>query len=30
MSKYKKLNERIVGVVEDYGLVTFLPLSVKV
>jgi len=30
MSKFKKLNEKIVEVVENYGLVTFIPLTVKV
>lgn len=29
MSKFKKLNEKIVEVVENYGLVTFIPLTVK-
>ncbi|XP_066278121.1 GPN-loop GTPase 2-like [Branchiostoma lanceolatum] len=28
-AKYKKLNEAIVGVVEDYSLVTFVPLNVQ-
>ena len=28
--KYKKLNEALIGVVEDYSLVSFIPLSVQV
>jgi len=28
--KYKKLNEALIGLVEDYSLVSFLPLSVQV
>ena len=28
--KYKKLNEALVGIVEDYGLVTFTVLDVQV
>lgn len=30
LSKYKRLNEVIVGVVEDYSLVNFIPLNVQV
>ncbi|XP_059161675.1 GPN-loop GTPase 2-like isoform X1 [Physella acuta] len=29
LHKYKKLNEALVGIVEDYSLVTFVPLSVE-
>ncbi|XP_005105223.1 GPN-loop GTPase 2 [Aplysia californica] len=29
LHKYKKLNEALVGIVEDYSLVSFLPLSVE-
>lgn len=29
LQKYKKLNEALVGIVEDYSLVTFNPLSVE-
>ncbi|KAK7009701.1 GPN-loop GTPase 2 [Biomphalaria glabrata] len=29
LQKYKKLNEALVGIVEDYSLVTFIPLSVE-
>ena len=29
-AKYKKLNEALVGLVEDYSLVTFVPLNVEV
>ena len=29
-AKYKRLNEALVGVVEDYSLVSFTALSVKV
>lgn len=29
LSKYKKLNEAVVGVIEDYGLVSFVPLHVE-
>ena len=28
--KYKKLNEALIGLVEDYSLVTFLPLCIDV
>ena len=28
--KYKKLNEALIGLVEDYSLVTFVPLHVEV
>ena len=30
LSKYKKLNEAIIGVIEDYSLVSFIPLHVEV
>lgn len=30
LSRYKRLNEVIVGVVEDYSLVNFIPLNVQV
>ena len=30
LQKYKKLNEAIVGIVEDYSLVSFVPLMVEV
>ena len=30
LKKYKKLNEALVGIIEDYSLVTFQPLSVEV
>ena len=30
LSKYKKLNEAVVGVIEDYSLVSFIPLHVEV
>ena len=30
LSKYRKLNEAVVGVVEDYSLVSFIPLCVEV
>ena len=30
LSKYRKLNEAVVGVIEDYGLVSFIPLHVEV
>uniref|UniRef100_A0A0B7B596 GPN-loop GTPase 2 n=1 Tax=Arion vulgaris TaxID=1028688 RepID=A0A0B7B596_9EUPU len=29
LQKYKKLNEALVGIVEDYSLVSFVPLSVE-
>ncbi|CAL1530741.1 unnamed protein product [Lymnaea stagnalis] len=29
LQKYKKLNEALVGIVEDYSLVSFIPLSVE-
>jgi len=29
LKKYKKLNEALVGIIEDYSLVTFQPLSVE-
>lgn len=28
--KYKKLNESLIGLVEDYSLVSFIPLNVQV
>ena len=28
--KYKKLNEALVGLVEDYSLVSFIPLDIQV
>ncbi len=28
--KYKKLNEALIGLVEDYSLVSFIPLNVQV
>ena len=28
--KYKALNERLVGVVEDYSLVSLVPLNIQV
>ena len=28
--RYKKLNEALVGLVEDYSLVSFIPLNVQV
>ena len=30
MSKYKKLNEALVGLVEDYSLVSFTAMDIKV
>jgi len=30
LAKYKKLNEAVVGVIEDYSLVSFIPLHVEV
>jgi len=30
LSKYKRLNEAIIGVIEDYSLVSFIPLHVEV
>lgn len=30
MRRYKKLNEALAGVVEDYGLVAFMPLDIQV
>lgn len=30
MTKFKSLNEKLIGIIEDYGLVTFVPVSVKV
>lgn len=29
IKKYKKLNEALVGLVEDYGLVSFIPLNIQ-
>ena len=28
--KYKKLNEALIGLVEDYSLVSFVPLNIQV
>lgn len=28
--RYKKLNEALIGLVEDYSLVSFVPLNVQV
>ena len=28
--KYKKLNEALIGVIEDYSLVSFVPLNIQV
>lgn len=30
LKKYKKMNEALAGIIEDYGLVSFLPLNVQV
>jgi len=30
LAKYKKLNEAVIGVIEDYSLVSFIPLHVEV
>lgn len=30
LCKYKKLNEALIGLIEDYSLVTFTPLSIEV
>ena len=30
LKKYKKLNEALIGVIEDYSLVSFVPLNIQV